>query len=316
MPDHTPQPSADGFCYAYTIKAGDGCCANGEAFGINKQTIEDYHKQTWAKPGTNGCISNCGTDVINNKDPPAVFCRIAYFEGWNGQRSCLKMDASQIDTVAYNTVHFAFAHVNSDMQVVVPEESREQFEVFKKLQEVKRILSFGGWSFSTDKATYQLFRDATNAANRNTFAQNANNFLVAHGLDGLNFDWEYPGAPDIDFIEPGTAEHAWNYVVFLAVLKEKMSSSATLSITLPSSYWYLKAYDLPMLNFFVDYFVYMTYDLHGQWDYGNPWSTPGCPTGNCLRSYKNPNMQRHLTLVITRSEEHGFLSSLNFGPGN
>jgi hypothetical protein len=21
----------------------------------------------------------------------------------------------------------------------------------------------------------------------------------------------------------------------------------------------------------VDYFVYMTYDLHGQWDYGNKW---------------------------------------------
>jgi chitinase len=33
--------------------------------------------------------------------------------------------------------------------------------------------------------------------------------------------------------------------------------------------------------------VYMTYDLHGQWDYGNPYSVSGCPTGDCLRSHVN-----------------------------
>lgn len=31
----------------------------------------------------------------------------------------------------------------------------------------------------------------------------------------------------------------------------------------------------------------MTYDLHGQWDAGNQWASPGCPTGNCLRSHVN-----------------------------
>jgi GH18 family chitinase len=27
----------------------------------------------------------------------------------------------------------------------------------------------------------------------------------------------------------------------------------------------------------VDYFVYMTYDLHGQWDYGNKWYVSAPP---------------------------------------
>jgi len=29
----------------------------------------------------------------------------------------------------------------------------------------------------------------------------------------------------------------------------------------------------------VDTYLYFT-----QWDYGNEWSDPGCPGGNCLRS--------------------------------
>jgi len=37
----------------------------------------------------------------------------------------------------------------------------------------------------------------------------------------------------------------------------------------------------------VDYVVYMTYDLHGQWDYSNEWSISGCGAGDCLRSHIN-----------------------------
>jgi chitinase len=36
-----------------------------------------------------------------------------------------------------------------------------------------------------------------------------------------------------------------------------------------------------------DYIVYMTYDLHGQWDYANEHAIDGCPAGNCLRSQTN-----------------------------
>jgi chitinase len=36
-----------------------------------------------------------------------------------------------------------------------------------------------------------------------------------------------------------------------------------------------------------DYIVYMTYDLHGQWDYANKYSIDGCPAGDCLRSHTN-----------------------------
>lgn len=35
----------------------------------------------------------------------------------------------------------------------------------------------------------------------------------------------------------------------------------------------------------LDYIVYMTYDLHGQWDAGNKFAQEGCVGGNCLRSH-------------------------------
>lgn len=36
-----------------------------------------------APTGKNGCISNCGTDIKNNKNAPSSFMKIGYYESWN-----------------------------------------------------------------------------------------------------------------------------------------------------------------------------------------------------------------------------------------
>lgn len=85
----------------------------------------------------------------------------------------------------------------------------------------------------------------------------------------------------------GTKADATNYVAFLQALSSAMPAGTTISFTAPASFWYLKAFQIAEMAPLVDYVVYMTYDLHGQWDYGNQWSDPGCPGGNCLRSDVN-----------------------------
>lgn len=50
-----------------------------------------------------------------------------------------------------------------------------------------------------------------------------------------------------------------------------------------------------------DYIIYMTYDLHGQWDYSNPWATDGCPAGNCLRSHVNLTETVNSLSMITKA---------------
>lgn len=46
----------------------------------------------------------------------------------------------------------------------------------------------------------------------------------------------------------------------------------------------------------------MTYDIHGQWDAGNLWASPGCPTGNCLRSHVNLTETVNALIMITKAD--------------
>lgn len=387
LPDHTPQPSADGTCYTYTIQADDGCWAIGDSVGITTDKIVEYNKQTWgfagcdalqkgqkiclskgnppmpapdpgavcgptvvgttrpsswtdiatqnpcplnaccdvwgqcgttdefctdttvnghvgtAKPNTNGCISNCGTKIINNDKAPAKFARIGYFEAFNRERGCLRMDITQMDLDTYSHIHFAFATISSDFTVKMAEGVKDQFDKMVKMDSkgVKKILSFGGWSFSTGHDTSPIFAQGVSNANRDLFASNVVQFLVDNKLDGLDFDWEYPGATDIDGSVPGSPNDGPNYLYFLKSVKAKLPTSKTLSIALPASYWYLRGFPVKTMASVVDYFIYMTYDLHGQWDYGSKDASPGCPTGNCLRSHINKTETTTALSMLTKA---------------
>jgi GH18 family chitinase len=73
----------------------------------------------------------------------------------------------------------------------------------------------------------------------------------------------------------------------LSVLRSKLGKDKSLSIAAPASFWYLKQFPIAGIAMIVDYIVYMTYDLHGQWDAANKWANPGCPSGSCLRNQVN-----------------------------
>ncbi|KND86311.1 Killer toxin subunits alpha/beta [Tolypocladium ophioglossoides CBS 100239] len=287
----------------------NSCCNIWGFCGITEDfctpTPADTGAPGTAKPGTNGCISNCGTEINNNGQAPANFREVVYFEAWNGDRPCLKMDVTNIDTQSITDIHFAFATVSSRWQVVIDDKIQDQFTKFKSMTGVKKVLSFGGWAFSTDPGTFQRFRDATKPANRETFATNTVDFLNRNNLNGVDFDWEYPGATDIPGVTPGTKEEAENYLEFLKLIKAKMPSGNSVSIALPASYWYLKQYPVDKMQAYVDYFIYMTYDFYGQWDVGNEFTTPGCAGGNCLRSHVNKTETKTALSMITKAAAMG-----------
>lgn len=117
---------------------------------------------------------------------------IGYYESWNYDRGCLNMRAASIDTTKYTHIHWAFATVSSSWGVSI-NDTYKQWNDFKNLP-VKRIISFGGWGYSTEPATYDRLRQAMSPANRGTFIDNIVNFVSSEGIDGVDFDWEYPGA--------------------------------------------------------------------------------------------------------------------------
>jgi hypothetical protein len=85
---------------------------------------------------------------------------------------------------------------------------------------------------------------------------------------------------------PAEEGEGLNHVTFLFFLKGLLLDKSV-SIAAPASYWHLRSFPMKTIAAFIDYVVYMTYDLHGQWDYANQWAVPGCPAGNCLRSHVN-----------------------------
>ncbi|KGO58768.1 Glycoside hydrolase, superfamily [Penicillium expansum] len=256
-----------------------------------------------AKNGTNGCISNCGTAIVQS-DKPATYRKVGFYEGFNLQRPCLYQDVSQIDLSAYTHIYFAFGALSSSYEVQIPNGTATgttyEFDLFKQIVGTTRILSIGGWAFSTDPSTYMIFRDGVTSANRLTMATNIADFIKDHDLDGVNIDWEYPGASDIPGIPAASTDDGTNYLAFLAVLKNLLPDKE-ITIAAPASYWYLKGFPIKDMAELVDYVIYMTYDLHGQWDSHNQWSQEGCPTGACLRSDVNITETEGALSMITKA---------------
>lgn len=153
----------------------------------------------------------------------------------------------------------------------------EQLPFFNGLAGVRKIVSIGGWDFSTDISTYTIFRNlVASEANRQTAITSVMNFINNFDLDGFDWDWECPDEPDIPGIPAGTPADSTGYFLLLDELKLQMPAGKTVSITAPASFWYLQYFTIQALSLVVDYIVYMTYDLHGQWDYTNKYADTGC----------------------------------------
>ncbi|KAH6605499.1 hypothetical protein Trco_004652 [Trichoderma cornu-damae] len=279
------------------------CCNIWGQCGITPDYCTD-EKGPKGNPGTapdnkNGCISNCGTAITNNADPPSRYLAVGYYEAFNWERNCLNMRISTAGDLAYTHMHWAFATINPDFSIGI-DDPGNQWEDFKKITP-RKILSFGGWGYSTSPATYDMLRQAVSPANRDVFIANIIKFVADNGLDGVDFDWEYPGAPDIPGIPAGPASDGPNYLAFLQALRPKLNSLKTISICAPASFWYLKAFPIADMANQLDYIVYLTYDLHGQWDYGSPWAQDGCMEGNCLRSHVNLTETGYALAMITKA---------------
>lgn len=124
---------------------------------------------------------------------PSEYRSVGYYEGYQFKRECLYQDAFQVDGSEYTHLHFGFGDISTDYGISIEDDmTKYQFNNFKYIDGPKRILSFGGWDFSTKPDTYQILRQGTAPANRMKLANNIANFIKDNGLDGVDIDWEYP----------------------------------------------------------------------------------------------------------------------------
>ena len=60
----------------------------------------------------------------------------------------------------------------------------------EKNPRIKLLLAVGGWIVGSEPFIPMI----SNAANRRAFVRNAVRYLREHDFDGLDMDWEFPGA--------------------------------------------------------------------------------------------------------------------------
>jgi GH18 family chitinase len=219
---------------------------------------------------------------------------VGYYEGWAPSRPCQGFWPEQIPKGIYTHLNYAFATIDPFTFDVMANNQREE-ELMKQLTDLKlndpglRVnIAVGGWTFNDDGPTATTFSDiARSETSQKKFLKSLIAFMAKYGFDGVDIDWEYPVADDRN----GRLEDFANFAPFMANLKAALRSTggrAELSLTIPTSYWYLQHFDLKNPAKHVDYFNYMSYDLHGLWDKGNKW------TGALLDSHTNLTELRKL----------------------
>jgi chitinase len=109
-----------------------------------------------------------------------------------------------------------------------------------------------------DQPTHATFSQlAASQDAQNKFFRSLISFMQTYGFDGVDIDWEYPVAEE----RSGTPADFVNMVTFLKRLRQAMDASGHkygLSITIPSSYWYLQHFDIKEIAKTIDWFNMMS----------------------------------------------------------
>ncbi|KAM3578172.1 hypothetical protein VKS41_009402 [Umbelopsis sp. WA50703] len=246
----------------------NACCSQWGFCGVEAEFCATTTSAT-NNPGTVGCQSNCQMDYKATSDPPSEFIKIGYWEEFQWQRPCLNLDQyglqDMIDTYNYTEIHYSFGIIdNYEVSIT----NMTTFYEFLNITGVKKVVTFGGWAFSTDNDTIHIFGQAVQ---QETFVNSAVSFINQYDLDGIEIDWEYPGATDLygwagstptEFPDDGA-----NYLSMLEKMRAALPEGKSISICAPSSFWYLQNFPIANMSNYLDYVMMMTYDLHGQWDY-------------------------------------------------
>ncbi|RSL67275.1 hypothetical protein CEP53_003068 [Fusarium sp. AF-6] len=200
---------------------------------------------------------------------------IGYWEGWNTDHPCGTMTLGEIPVDLLTHLNIAFGYIDQEFKITnmdgVPSDLyRDVGNLKAKNPDLKVVIALGGWTFSDPGPWQDVFpKLVSSQANRAIFIKNLLGFLGEFGYDGVDFDWEYPGADD----RGGSDKDGANYVSLVKELRSAITSSGKdyiVTFTAPTSYWYLRHFDPKGMEPYVDWINLMSYDLHGVWDRDNP----------------------------------------------
>ena len=207
--------------------------------------------------------ASCGSN-----NPCSDYMVVGYVSGYRNY------DFTEIDAAKLTHINYAFANIiegrvafgsekidNSDRDI-------EDIKTLLSLKEVnpdlKILVSVGGWGWSGN------FSDAAlTDSSRNVFAASAAEFILDHGLDGIDLDWEYPNQVGAGNVH--RPEDVSNFTLLLESVRRHIDSLALvigrsepflLTIATGGDSVYVANTELGRLEKYLDFINIMTYDYH------------------------------------------------------
>jgi len=207
----------------------------------------------------------------------------AWYAGWHA----IDQPLSAVSWSKYSVMNYAFALTTPDPNVISLVDSDQvllpQFVTAAHKHNVKASLSIGGWTgsrwFSTNVGDPQ---------NRTAFVKSITGLIKQYKLDGIDFDWEYPGFQGIG-CNLVNSNDTPNFLSFLQELRQNIGPGPILSAATdikpfpgPSGTTFL---DISKFGEVLDYIILMNYDIKSTPSTGAGPNSPlqdNCASSNSL----------------------------------
>ncbi|KAF8217756.1 glycoside hydrolase [Mycena galopus ATCC 62051] len=199
--------------------------------------------------------------------------RSGWYPGWLAD----DFPPSSIPWSKYNAMTFAFATTTADVSTIafdnVTAQALKPFVSDAHSNNVSALLSVGGY----DGSKYFSPAVAT-ADNRTAFAKTILNLVTQYDLDGIDFDWEYPGKIGLpcNVVNP---DDSANFLLFLNELRTQPNGTKLILTAAVGIQPFVGSDGKPMTNVsafsaVLDRIAIMNYDVWGSW---SPTVGPNAP---------------------------------------
>ncbi|XP_046357610.2 mucin-5AC-like [Haliotis rufescens] len=222
------------------------------------------------------CSARAANDVAAQprnigRDP--MFKRVCYYTNWSQYRKQpARFFPFNIDPFLCTHLIFAFAKIDFKGQLAPYEWNDIQYPhlykqftgLKKKNPHLKTLLAVGGWTHGSRPFTDMV----KTPEGRKSFIEQSIQYLRAHNFDGIDLDWEYPanrGSP---------ADDKKKFSLLVMELRDAYEQEAVragkerllVTAAVAGGEKIVKsAYEVPVINKYLDFINLMSYDLNGAW---------------------------------------------------
>ncbi|KAJ7826386.1 hypothetical protein B0H14DRAFT_2817404 [Mycena olivaceomarginata] len=246
-------------------------CGPNAPNGHTKCPLCDCSKDGFCGIGADFCGAGCLSGCTPVAEPSMGCLTLVIYSEVHRLSGCMTYPPEQIAADVLTHINYAYAVIDRAFEIV--QMSSGDTALWSRTTALKTsrpglkvFLTIGGWNFNNPRTSSIFSTLVASMANINTFISSALVVLETYGFDGIDIDWNYPGAPD----RGGVAADTSNYAAF-------GPRGYGLTFTASISYWYLQHFDLSGM------LAVLSFDLHGVYDGVDPyleslrsWFNIGC----------------------------------------